>query len=226
MNTFLPAIKNTIKMVFNIKTWNSDVDQQRLIPDAEVIFDVGANIGQTTKTYRALFPHAGIWSFEPDPRTFQTLKNAIGADPDTHLMNIALSDTAGCAELLLGEGSLTNSLLQRTTDATKGTVTVACDTIDNVCFRRSIPFIDILKIDVEGAEAQVLRGAEFMLGHRLIRAIFVEVYFNEVYANMHLFNDLNKIIQGHGFRLQGIYSLVPNKTGAVSYGNALYLLSR
>jgi FkbM family methyltransferase len=217
------ALRNTLKKILGVNSWNSDEDQKRLLPDTKIILDVGANVGQTTASYRQLFPKSSIWSFEPFPETYNALKKVTDKSPKSYAVNAALSDTVGDAYLNVGAGSLTNSLLQRETHS--GTVKVQTDTIDNFCRVTNIPSVHILKIDVEGAESKVLDGAQFMLSHRLIQAIFLEVYFNPVYEGMPLFSDLDTKIKGHGFRLHGLYSLVPDNTGKLSYGNALYILA-
>ncbi len=50
---------------------NAFADQAGLAPHASVIFDVGAHKGQTTAQYRALYPKATIYPFEPYPPSFE-----------------------------------------------------------------------------------------------------------------------------------------------------------
>jgi hypothetical protein len=83
--------------------------------------------------------------------------------------------------------------------------------------------IDILKVDAEGAEARIFRGAEEMFSRGAVLSVFVEVYFDPVYEGMPLMWDLHAQLRGAGFRLHGLYSLVSGRNGLLSYGNALYL---
>jgi FkbM family methyltransferase len=87
-----------VKKALGYQSWNSDDDQQRLIPDAKTIFDVGANIGQTAKTYRRLFPSAEIWSFEPFPASYESLCRSLSG-PGFHPVPLALSDQIANASL-------------------------------------------------------------------------------------------------------------------------------
>lgn len=216
------SIRNLAKKALRIDSWNSDEDQARLVSDAKIVFDVGANVGQSAKTYRRLYPLAQIWSFEPFPITYQQLRSSL-ADERFYPTALALSDEVSKAELNIGEVSITNSLLRRESDTGKA-IEVQTDTIDHFCSERDISGIDILKVDVEGAEDRVFRGAREMFSGRRIRSVFVEVYFRPVYEGMSTFWDLNAQLNNFGFGLCGLYSLNSAHDGLLSFGNALYLL--
>jgi FkbM family methyltransferase len=209
------------KSALGYASWNSDDDQQRLIPDARVIFDVGANVGQTARSYRELFPSAEIWSFEPFPESYEALRRSL-ADGRFHAVPLALSDEIITATFNLGAGSVTNSLLRRETDSGE-TIQIQTDTVDNFCSEHGISAIDILKVDVEGAENRVFKGAQTMFSQGAIRSVFVEVYFDPVYEGMPLMWDLHAQLQEAGFCLHGLYSLNAGGNGRLSFGNALYL---
>jgi FkbM family methyltransferase len=215
------SLRKLAKRALGVRSWNSDDDQQRLFPNAKTLVDVGANIGQTAKTYRALFPQAEIWSFEPFPATFESLRRAL-TDSRFHPQPIALSDEIGTTQLNLGAVTITNSMLRRETD-TGSSIEIKTDTLDHFCSVHGISNIDILKVDVEGAEDRVFRGAQELFARGAVRAVFVEVYFKPVYYGMPLFWDLNSILSKQGFNLYGLYSLMPTHSGALSFGNALYL---
>jgi FkbM family methyltransferase len=215
-------LRRAVQALTGSQRWNSDEDQKRLIPNAKTIFDVGANVGQTAKTYRKLFPQADIYSFEPFPLTYYEMTNAVKG-PKFYPVNVALSDTIGEATLNIGGISQTNSMLHRATE-TGRSVQIQTDTIDRFCTHRSISTLDILKIDVEGAEEKVLKGAEGMFGRGAVGAVFTEVYFDPVYEGMPLMWDLHAQLQSYGFRLHGLYSLSSSDNGRLNFGNALYTL--
>ena len=144
------SLRKLAKKALGITSWNSDEHQSRLITDPKTIFDVGANVGQSAKTYRRLYPNADIWSFEPFPATYKTLCRSL-SDERFHPTQLALSDRISKTELNIGAQSITNSLLRRETD-TGETIEVQTDTIDHFCWANGISNIDILKVDVEGAE--------------------------------------------------------------------------
>ena len=214
-------LRKLAKKVLGYRWWNSNDDQQSAVPDAKIIFDVGANIGQSARTYRRLFPSSQIWSFEPFPSTFEWLRHSL-SDQRFHPIPNALSDEVGSAILHVGAESITNSFLVRKSD-TGQTIQVHTDTVDHFCSEHGIDEIDILKVDVEGAESRVFQGAREMFKRGVIRSIFVEVYFDPVYEGMPLMWDLHAQLSGFGFGLHGLYSLFRGQNRRLSFGNALYL---
>jgi FkbM family methyltransferase len=215
------SLRTVAKKALGYQSWNSDDDQQSAIPDAKIIFDVGANVGQTARTYRKLFPASQIWSFEPLPSTYESLCSSL-SDSRFHPVPLALSDQIGNTILHIGTESITNSLLKRETHTEK-TVQVPTDTIDHFCQEHGIDMIDILKVDVEGAEGRVFKGAQRMFSRGSIRSVFVEVYFDPIYEGMPLMWDLHAQLSNFRFRLHGLYSLFRGGNGRLSFGNALYL---
>jgi Methyltransferase FkbM domain len=97
--------------------------------------------------------------------------------------------------------------------------------VDAFCKQKGIDSVDILKVDVEGSEAAVFRGAEGLFQKRAVRNVFTEVYFNPLYVGMPIFADLDAHLKAKGFRLHGIYSLTPSYEGHVLGGNAFYRLA-
>ena len=69
----------------------------------------------------------------------------------------------------------------------------------------NIKKIDILKIDVQGAEIEVLKGALDMLKKGKIKLIYTETYFEQQYVNQPLFHDISQLLYKHNFVLQDIY---------------------
>jgi len=90
-------IRSLVKRALGLNSWNSDDDQRQRIPDAKTIFDVGANVGQTSKAYRRMFPSVEIWAFEPFQGNFEVLRRAL-PDKQFHPALLALSDQVGSIE--------------------------------------------------------------------------------------------------------------------------------
>ena len=122
--------------------------------------DVGANVGQTTARYRAMFPEARIFAFEPARETFAVIQSKFGQDKMVHLSQIALSDSEGEVPMFLQAGdeeNQQNSLLKPAGDwiQTKGTELVTTRTLDTFCSQNGIDAIDLLKVDVEGSTRRI-----------------------------------------------------------------------
>jgi FkbM family methyltransferase len=180
------------------------------------VFDVGANDGQTVRRFARAFPHADLYSFEPDPATFQRLVAAAVGLPNVRLFNVALGRETGEARLFRFAFDETNSLLPKAPGAESyvadadflretGTIPVKVSTIDAVCGASGISRIDLLKIDTQGYEVEVLRGAQRVLGSAAVSLVYAEVCFVPCYENQPLFQDVYAFLYERGFRLVGLY---------------------
>src|ERR1700722_5431100 len=132
--------KSFVKRILGYKGWNSDVDQLALIKDPHVIFDIGANVGQTARRYRVIFPNARIFSFEPVPETYTKLQTLFAGDKLVETVQAAISDECSIVSMYIQNNSLVNSLLRPSGDwtETKETIKVPATTIDRFCEERGI----------------------------------------------------------------------------------------
>lgn len=143
------------------------------------VFDVGANIGQTTRMIKARFPETRVHAFEPVGSTYQSLERRVRHLQGVSCHQVALSDRAGRAAMTADANSPLNHLVDPgSAPAGAGLETVATDTLDRFCLDRQIDQIDILKIDAEGADLKVLQGAESMLRNDRVAFVFAEIGFN------------------------------------------------
>ena len=154
----------------------------RLLPaqPARVVFDVGANEGDFARAALAqLGPTTRVLAFEPAPPTFDRLAQAFQGNPQVALYQLGLSDAPGDRALYSdGHDSGMASVYQRDLTA-QGRVldqvaTVAITTLDAFCAEQQISHIDYLKLDVEGHEYSVLRGAQQLLAAGAIEMIQLE----------------------------------------------------
>ena len=161
--------------------WLWDVDRIVRGRPTQTVFDVGANIGQTTRMIKARFPSAGVHAFEPVSSTYQTLERNVRPLDGVACHRLALSDRVGVAAMTSDANSPLNRLVEARPGqgpADAGTEQVETDTIDRFCHERQIERIDILKVDAEGADLKVLQGAERMLREGRVSFVFAEVGFN------------------------------------------------
>jgi FkbM family methyltransferase len=184
--------------------------------ETPVIFDVGANIGQTTHIYRNLFPRAVIYAFEPFPASFYSLKQTFANDADIRLFELALANTRGEAMLYSNALSLTNSLLVTDESAerywgnvvrTKDQLTVKVETIDSFCDANSIDRIDVLKMDTQGTELAVLNGSRHLLESKSIGLIYFEIIVSPTYVNQPHVDEYFSFLFALHYRMIDIYNL-------------------
>jgi FkbM family methyltransferase len=183
---------------------------------APVIFDVGANVGATARRYRELYPHAEIHCFEPYPPSFAKLSERLSRDARVSLHPLALSSARGHAVLNVNRNAETNSLLPSDARAaqywgegvldTQSGLKVELQTLDGFCAERSIAHIDVLKLDVQGAEYSVLEGADALLSAARIGVIYMEVIIAPTYVGQRRLVDYLVMLSAKGYELFDLYN--------------------
>lgn len=155
----------------NVADMRDELVATGVLEGAAYVVDIGANIGQWTAAVRLFCPSAEILAVEPDPDVFTRLQANVGAMRGVTCRATAAGAAASSGVLYRHELSLMSSLHPegRRYDPSD-TVEVAVDTIDNLVGPRPV---DLLKIDVEGAELDALRGATGTLGRT--RFLLVEL---------------------------------------------------
>jgi FkbM family methyltransferase len=174
-----------------------------------IVFDVGANIGQSVTLFRGLLPFSIVHSFEPGPAAFARLEANTQGLKNVRRVNAAVGSVSGKQLLLENEYSDMSSLLPPAAAAWGSIVSetqVAITTLDDYCRSFDVPRIDLLKIDTQGYELEVLRGATGLLAAGLIRLVYVEVTFVGMYEGLPPFDVLFRFLVDHRFRLVALYN--------------------
>lgn len=196
------------------------------------VFDVGANIGELTLMFSRFVGDSGsIHSFEPSSVAFEKLALICNA---ASLRNVQLNQLA----LAEREGNVTlhsygDDYLSWTSQALRPLESYGIDvravsneeapatTIDLYCERNSIASIDLLKVDVEGAEFQVLLGARRMLDARLVRCIAFE--FGQTTFDMNNDpDDIERYLKDLGYALRNLVASDPVFPGRESAQTACF----
>lgn len=140
------------------------------------IVDIGANVGDWSNAIFALTPSARIHMFEPVGATFAKLSSS-SWPPGAVLNKAAVGDKTGQVTLLISQETAgSNSIYRRTGVQVKAVSeeVVPCMTLDDYSQNAGIQAISYVKIDVEGHELAVIRGAASLLGTAKIDAIQFE----------------------------------------------------
>lgn len=148
----------------------------RLQFELKVVLDVGANQGDFSKELCRYHPKSKFYCFEPFPETFDILKINLPG-PNFHHFKLALGDIAETVMVSQNEAnqSDTNSLLTVIdSEYESNKVSIQINTLDSFIREHALESIDLLKIDTEGFDLRVLKGAEECLKRGIIKLIYVE----------------------------------------------------
>lgn len=148
--------------------------------DSDVFFDVGANCGLISLAIAQACPHLTIYAFEPDSTAIRRFKANLRRNPHLsariHLIEKAVSDTDGEAVFLTSSGTQ-NPEAGRLAQPAEHISGVEIPTLRLDTFCKGISVLpQTMKIDVEGAEIEVLRGCESLLGGSQKMSLFLETH--------------------------------------------------
>lgn len=165
-----------------------------------VILEIGCNDGTQTKIFHETFPEAEIYAFEPDPRAQNRFIENVGHNPKIHLITKAISDRNGTTTFFMSDGvpdntwegklpngwDLSGSIRKPKEHLEKHpwctfekTIEVETQTLDSFCEEVGISEIDFIWADVQGAEADLIRGAAKSL--QCTRYFYTEYCDDELY---------------------------------------------
>lgn len=144
-----------------------------------VVVDVGANIGYyTLLAARAVGPEGRIVAFEPDPLNFELLSRNVASNGFADrviLMQCAITDHNGSVTLFHDRDNFGAHSFAEENLASSGSVEVSCSTLAQVLDAHGIDCVDLLKMDVQGAEGLVFDGARGVLTRNSVR-VFMEYW--------------------------------------------------
>jgi FkbM family methyltransferase len=183
------------------------------------ILDVGAHTGQFALFARERFPASSIHCFEPLEEARAQLWNIVETDPEMEIQPLALGADATRAPLHVTAKTDSSSLLPvgpQQMAAFPGTrevrtVDVPVRTLDSWAGEHPLDRPTLLKIDVQGFELDVLRGALSTLAR--VDEILVEASFVELYVGQPLAGEVISFLVQREFRLRGVHSVSRDGSG-------------
>jgi len=176
------------------------------------IIDVGANRGQFTLACRLALPNVPILAFEPIPTEAATFRKVHGGIEGVRLVESALGESNGTALLHLSKSADSSSLLpigSRQTELYEntfeiGTISVPVQRLDNLAALWAGRSRQLLKLDVQGFELNVLRGAMTTL--ESCAYVFAECSEVALYDGQALRDEVETFLRGRGFSLKGAHN--------------------
>ncbi|WP_333688622.1 FkbM family methyltransferase [Methylococcus capsulatus] len=180
----------------NLPTPGEQALVHRMMIPGSLGLDVGGNLGQFALLMSSA-PGVFVHTFEPVSKTFQRLQANLMANDRRNVTAwpLAICDQTGTIHMEMTSSAATNRI-----NLTEG-VAVPCSTLDAFCAKNQIDRVALLKIDVEGAEPMVLKGAHSLLANRAIQTVLVEM----CPANLQRFGftpaDVERELAKHGYGL-------------------------
>lgn len=197
------------------------------------IIDCGANEGQFARVMSEAFPKAQIYCFEPLSTPFNKLTDwAKTQNGRVHCFNIALGEEEGEVEMHANDGHTPSSSLLTTTmhcrelypqTSAESISKVHLKTLDQALetYLDDMPREILLKLDVQGFEDRVLRGATNSLAKSSICVL--EVNLDPLYDGQADFFELHRLLKDAGYRYAGNLDQVYAADGRVVYLDAVFL---
>lgn len=180
------------------------------------MLDVGASRGQFATLMRYRRPNARIVCFEPLPSALKTLRR-VGAKFQLEVHGTALDESEGVASLFVATSDDSSSMLPMTARMTAefdmqstGAVEVTTTRLDDLDLSIGRPCL--LKIDAQGAELRILRGANRTLQD--VDEAYIECSFVELYEGQPLAATIIAFMRDAGFSIAGIHNVSLGRDGA------------
>jgi FkbM family methyltransferase len=165
----------------------------------DVIFDVGAHCGVSSFEFsHRVGPSGHVYAMEPDPLSFSLLQRNVARHNLTNVtpIQIALSDSCGTARFN-AEGTIGSGLLMVFDRPTTGMqIDVETVTLEEACNRWGMPAL--CKIDIEGAEIEVLRQARGFLSKTPMHLVLDTHHF---VRGVQTTKEVESILQQAGYRV-------------------------
>ncbi len=195
-----------------------------------VIYDVGANRGDTIVKFLEHFPSSTIIAFEPVTYLCEGLRKLFHDNTNIKIENAGISDSTGELIFHLNKSIDTSSFLPSqkaglNSDAQVQTIEqkkMPVKTLAQSYLEENIEQIHILKLDIQGSELKALKGAENLLKEKKIDIIYTEAYFIQQYVDQPLFPEIALYLSNFGYRLQDIYNPIYGK-GKIAWCDAIFV---
>ncbi len=184
-----------------------------------VIFDVGANDGESIERFKKIFSKSKIYSFEPDDNAFQRLKKNYYNKENIEIFDFGISNRDGNQQFYSYDHDKISSLMRLDANSKlfksrkiaknsgedfEKLKDIKIVKLDSFVKDKNIPRINILKIDVQGYEPEVIEGAKYLIENNKIDIIEMEIILGYGYSKSISFYDIEKNFIKQEYKLAAI----------------------
>jgi FkbM family methyltransferase len=184
------------------ETWKlqSYIKNDSDIKPADTVIDLGAHIGAFTIFAARKAPLGRVYAFEPEPNNFRLLKENIFLNSlnNVYPFQKAVTGKLGKVKLFVeSDSSSTNSILEYTYQTPKKTISVSSTTLEHILTDNHIDTVDLLKIDIEGAEYDVLLNTPPHIFKKIKR---IALEYHDNLNHEHTIKQLVDFLHAQGFK--------------------------
>lgn len=201
--------------------------------DAKTVIDVGSYIGAFAYAINVLIPEAQIYCFEPLPENYEQLRHNLSHVQRLRAFRAALGNQQGEVDFWRSDFSASSSVLPmgelhkrafpHTAESTRISVPMA--RLDDYLPEMNLVHPVLLKLDVQGYEAQTLDGGEELLEQ--VDYLLTEVSYQPLYEGQVLFDQMYSWLKEKGFEYGGNFeTLISPLDGTILQADALFVRRR
>ena len=179
----------------------------KLISDNHpLIFDIGAEDGSSCERYDSILKYPIIHAFEPRPDQFGIMESKFNNKKNIFLNNVAVGSKKEIKKFNQIKGGGRSSFYKSTVDDLSDQIQIDVQviTIDEYVNKNNIKKINLLKIDTQGHEDEVLKGAQETLKLNKIDIIETELIVGNMYEKTLSFNEIENLIYPYGYKIFAI----------------------
>jgi FkbM family methyltransferase len=209
-------------------------DLKSLVPCPATLLDVGANIGQSIEFFASIWPSLRIFSVEPDPTNFKTIRS-IKRKNMAGLVNVGFGETDSLLDFqqfemhslnsFLGPSTADSSPLKHQPKGVPIQVRVVKPSSEYLHSVFGTAQMDIIKIDTQGYELPILRGfdKEVLISAKVL---ILEANYDSLYEGQTSVSDLHAFCSDLGFNYVSSYEITRNASGGISWATCVYINKR
>jgi FkbM family methyltransferase len=183
-------------------TENSLLRMQRLGFDPATAIDVGAYVGEWTRTFKRIFPRARVLMVEPQPKYLDRLRNIVSTLIEVEVAPVLLGARQNPSVPFRLCESASSVLIESANNEPVTTVSLPMNTLDEVTCNSVFAKCDFIKLDAQGYELEVLKGGERTLSSAA--AVLLEVNLIGILDGAPLFHETAQFMSERGFQVYDI----------------------
>lgn len=195
------------------------------------VVDIGANRGQIALFLCRLFCDLPIHLVEPIPDNCDFVKKKLARFPTVRVHQLAMSDRNGTSKFRIADFHESSSLFSNTgPDAsahsghtTQLVVDIETERLETWCERNGIDHISCMKIDAQGSEYAILKGAGAMLARDAIDILMLEWFATPHYDDAPLLDEIWGLLRRYGYTLFDIFPSRRFRNGQLRFGDAIFI---